>query len=469
MFRAIDANSIEAQEESAAGARLGTLIGDRYRATALVEKHQHGEALLATDLQDGSDVVVTLVPSRCITAGAQMRLEYEASVLRKLDGPWLSRLLDLGRTEDCLYLVRHFVPGASLQARLRRDRHAASRTLSLPDVLTVGRCLLTALKELHGSGIMHRDIRPAKIIIGDEVPLVGATLVDCDLPRVTQFDASVDEQFADTACYRSPEHAGSLDYEVAEASELYSAGVVLFECLAGRPPFEGDSVGAILLQHMTVRPPELRSLGLAIPRALDEVIQRLLRKDPRDRYQSAEAVLLDLADIAAALNDGHFEPQGVIGSRDRRPTLTEPAFVGRRRELNKLDEHVALARAGQGSLVLVEGESGGGKTRLLTELALRCAQQGMMVFRGQGFEQVGRHPFEVLNGVVNQLSIAARSKPDLPAAVGLRLGDHRDAAIAAVPELAAVLGWQSLSMPGPEAFGGSAEKHRGRSPDFSTP
>ena len=285
------------------------------------------------------------------------------------------------------------------------------------------------------------------------MPLAGAVLVDCDLVRITQFDASVDDQSVETARYRSPEQTGSLDYEVAEPADLYSAGVVLFECLAGRPPFEGDSVGGILLQHMTARAPELRSLGLAIPRALDEVIQRLLRKDPRDRYQSAEAVLVDLADIAAALSEGRFEPPCVIGSRDRRPTLTESAFVGRRREIEKLDEQVAQARAGHGSLVLVESESGGGKTRLLTELALRVAQQGMMVFRGQGSEQVGRHPFQVLNGIISQLSIAARSNPDLAAAVGRRLGDHRDAAIAAVPELAGVLGWQSLSLLGPEAFG----------------
>ncbi len=306
---------------------------------------------------------------------------------------------------------------------------------------------------MHGGGILHRDIRPANIIVAEEMPLAGAVLVDCDLVRITQFDASVDDRSVETARYRSPEQTGSLDYEVAEPADLYSAGVVLFECLAGRPPFEGDSVGGILLQHMTARAPELRSLGLEIPRALDEVVQRLLRKDPRDRYQSAEAVLMDLADIAAALSEGRFEPQGVIGSRDRRPTLTESAFVGRRREIEKLDEQVARACAGRGSLVLVESESGGGKTRLLTELALRCAQQGMMVFRGQGSEQVGRHPFQVLDGVISQLSIAARSNPDLAAAVGRRLGDHRDAAIAAVPELAGVLGWQSLSLLGPEAFG----------------
>jgi len=448
MTQVIDSVSSDELGESAAiSARLGALFGERYRATELLKRRQYGETLRASDQQSGRDVVVTLVPARIVPPGARMRLEHESSVLRQLTSPWASLLLDLGQAEDCLYLVRDFVPGASLQARLRHG------PLGFADALTVGRCLLSALKEMHGRGILHRDIRPSNIIVGEEMPLAGAVLVDCDLVRITQFNGSVDDRSVETARYRSPEQTGSLDYEVAEPADLYSAGVVLFECLAGHPPFEGDSVGGILLQHMTARAPELRSLGLTVPRALDEVIQRLLRKDPRDRYQSAEAVLVDLSEIATALSEGRMEPQGVIGSRDRRPTLTEAAFVGRRREIEYLDAQVARARAGHGSLVLVESESGGGKTRLLTELALRGAQQGMMVFRGQGSEQVGRHPFQVLDGIIAQLSIAARSNPDLVAAVSRRLDDHRDAAIAAVPELAGVLGWQSVGLLGPEAFG----------------
>src|SRR5262249_31734286 len=159
------------------------------------------------------------------------------------------------------------------------------------------------------------------------------------------------------------EGAGLLDQEVSERSDLYSLGVVLHECLAGRPPFQGGSVGEVLRQHMTVSPPELRSLGLVIPRVLDEVIQRLLRKDPRDRYQPAQAVAADLAVIAEALERGEPEPALVVGLRDRRRTLTEPAFVGRGQELAALGGELDRALAGQGGLVLLEAESGGGKTR----------------------------------------------------------------------------------------------------------
>src|SRR5207302_11460652 len=134
---------------------------------------------------------------------------------------------------------------------------------------------------------------------------------------------------AGTVPYMSPEQAGLLGPAVDERSDLYSAGVVLFECLAGRPPFQGEDVGEVLRQHLTVRPPELRSLRVRVPRALDELVQRLLRKDPPDRYQSAEAVLAALFLIADALDGGQPEPPLVVGLHAHRRTLPQPAFVGR--------------------------------------------------------------------------------------------------------------------------------------------
>ena len=121
-------------------------------------------------------------------------------------------------------------------------------------------------------------------------------------------------------CYLSPEQAGSIDADVAEPSDLYAAGIVLFHCLAGRTPFTGDTVGTVLFEHMTTPVPELRSLTRAVPRALDELVQRLLRKDPRDRYQSAQAVLAEFNAIASALENGESDPQVVIGAlRSGRP------------------------------------------------------------------------------------------------------------------------------------------------------
>src|SRR5262249_38129610 len=153
---------------------------------------------------------------------------------------------------------------------------------------------------------------------------------------------------------------GLLEREVDERSDLYAFGVVLFECIAGRPPFEAEDVGQLLRQHLNAPPPSLRELRPETPRALDAVVQRLLRKDPAERYQSAGAVVADLRELEDALVRGNADPVIVIGARDNRPVLTEPAFVGRTAELAVLAHTVDFAGAGDGGLVLLEAESGGG-------------------------------------------------------------------------------------------------------------
>ena len=208
-----------------------------------------------------------------------------------------------------------------------------------------------------------------------------------------------------------------------------------------------------LLKQMTAPVPKLRSLGVEIPRGLDEMIQRLLRKDPRDRYQSAEAVLADVRSLRQALRQGVQEPKVVVGGRDQRRTLTEPAFVGRERELELLDRQITNARKGIGSLVFLESESGGGKTQLLSELAQRAAGQGLRVFRGQIRSEGGPRPAQVLDGVVQQCVLSADSEPCFAEDLSRRLGDHRFALNAIWPDLGRQLGVTEGGSPEVESFG----------------
>lgn len=234
--------------------------------------------------------------------------------------------------------------------------------------------------------------------------------------------------------------------------EWNAAGIVLFECLAGRPPFQGQRVGQVLRQHMTVQPPELRSLGLPVPRVLDEVIQRMLRKDPRDRYQTAAAVVADLTVIAEALQHGESEPALVVGLHDRRQTLTEPAFVGRGQELAALNAQLKRTQAGQGGVVLLEAESGGGKSRLLAEFAQRGVQQDAWVLRGQGLDQAAQRPFQLLTGVAEGILATARLESGIGESIRAGLGDHLSAVCSALPELAALFGSSATGRLGPETF-----------------
>ncbi len=422
------------------------IIGGRYRVTRQLKMGHGVETLLGMDENDQA-VVIKTTAQDSLSIGARMRLEHEAGALRQVKSPFICPLLDLGHQGDLLFLVMPLVKGQSLEQRLQQE------PLGLLATIQLGRCLLEALREVHDHEVLHRDLKPANIIIDETDGTVRATLIDFGLARSQRLDASIRDHPVGTARYMSPEQAGLLDQDPDERADLYSAGAVLFECLAGRPPFLGQSVGEVLRQHLSVPAPELRSLGIAVPRALDEVIQRLLRKDPHDRYQSADAVLADLTQLAVALEKGITDPPLVVGLRDRRRTLTEPAFVGRDRELTALDHHVEIARQGAGGLVLLESESGGGKTRLLVEVAQRSARQGWHVYRGQGVDQAAQRPFQILAGVVAELIKAAAADPAQLQALHMRLGDNREAVCAAVPELAETLGSSTAVALGPESFG----------------
>jgi signal transduction histidine kinase/ActR/RegA family two-component response regulator len=423
------------------------LIAQRYRCRQVLQRRHQIWTVSATDITCDAPVVVKLLPHRRLSAGARMRLQHEAKALQGCASDWLSAPSDVGRHGEWYYVASPFMAGENLRTCLDR------RPFSIDDTLAVGRCLATALWEMHRHKVVHRSVRPSNVILDQGTAVRGATLVDfgCDYQAI--LDKATHDDWLAIARYSSPEQAGSLDRDVGEPSDLYSLGLLLFECLAGRLPFEAAEFGEVLRQHMTARVPELRSLGFSVPRALDEVVQRLLRKDPRDRYQSAEAVLADLNAITDARSRGVAEPTVAIGTIDRRCTLAEPAFVGRQRELDRLEALTAQAVVGQGACATLEAPSGSGKTRVLSELALHSARRGVWVLRGNGRSQVGQRPFQMLENLAAEFVNATRGDPSLACEVSDHLGPYRDSVTALLPSLAPTLGSNSPQTLGPEAFG----------------
>ncbi|HVR62514.1 MAG TPA: AAA family ATPase, partial [Polyangia bacterium] len=426
----------------------------RFQAVSLLKAGQGIETWSGTDVLRQSAIVIKAAAAVTFSATAQHRLRNQARVLAEVHSPWITPPIHVGVDGPLLYTVMPFVHGVPLDERLRAG------PLDVRETLLVARWIVSGLGELHRRGVLHRDVKPSNVIVNQSnegEPLRRATLIDFWMARSDRIGQSLRDQPVATVRYLSPERAGLLESNVDERSDLYSAGALLFECLAGRPLFAGATMSELVRQHISEPPPELRALGLSAPRALDGILQRLLQKDPRDRYHSAEGVLADLTAVEHALDRGEAEPTIVIGARDQRLTITEPAFTGRAAELRALGNEIELARGGQGRLVLVEAESGGGKTRLLDELALRASRDAL-VLRGQGVAQQAARPFQMLVSFAEQLTAMARADPDFAQAVRESLGDERAAACAALPELGAVLraqadGGREEEAPGPEAFG----------------
>ena len=402
------------------------------------------DTLRAVDTMTDLDVVLKSIDPSVIHAAARLRFEHETQVLRRLTGPGLTGLYDAGVAEDRLFLVQPFVPGRTLEELLR---HGA---LTVTAAVRIGISVGSALEAAHSAGVCHRDVKPANVIVDGADPALSVTLIDFGFARSPWLDESIRDDLVGTVRYLAPEAAGLLAVAADERSDLYSVGVLLFECLSGHPPFPGPSVGDLLRQHLSMPVPDI---GRSVPRAVEEILHRLLEKEPAERYQSAAALVYDLTVLLEALDAGDRDPRLVIGRIDQRRTLSDPAFVGRDAELASLQSLVTQIRSGGSGLVLLEADSGGGKSRLLTELALQAAKAGLTVLHGQGVAQSAQRPFTLLHGVAQDLVTAAEADDELRSHLLSQVGDSAPGVVRALPSLGPVLGIDGSEDIGPEQFG----------------
>lgn len=408
-----------------------SLLADRYRLRRVLKQGAGISTWSAVDEKTGGAVVAKVGEGRTVSRGHRLRLEHEAALLRRVRSPHLVPLVGAGSDGDRLYVVTRRIEGKTFQQVLQERR------VEVREGLDLARDLLRGLSALHRNHVLHRDLKPANVML--QAPDKRAVVLDLGLARSQHLDGSIRDLPVGTVLYMSPEQAGLLDQDVGARSDLYSLGALLYHGLAGRPPFEGRSPGEVLRRHLVEEPRPLRSVRPEVPRAVAEVVERLLRKDPRDRYQSAEALLADLDEVAAALEQGCEDPSITTGRRDRRQALADPQFVGRATELQALAGRLAAARAGRRQVVVLTSPSGTGKSRLLDEFAVEALRQGPVhVARARGRTRSSRAPLEVLHQIVNSV-IGNLEVPDWERIRG-ELGGAAAAVAEGFPALAGPLG-----------------------------
>src|SRR5881296_1462485 len=254
---------------------------------------------VARDLKHDRRVALKVLHSELAATVGPERFQREIKLAAGLQHPHILTVLDSGEAAGQLWYTMPFVEGESLRERLTRERQ-----LTLDDALQITREVADALGYAHSQGIIHRDIKPENILLSRGHALVA----DFGVARAVQSVAG--ERLTETGmavgtpAYMSPEQA-TAERELDARSDLYSLGCVLYEMLAGEPPYTGPSAQAVLAKRFREPIPHIRTLRESVPEAIEEAVSKALAKAPVDRYRSAAEFTEALGLASAVRAAGH--------------------------------------------------------------------------------------------------------------------------------------------------------------------
>jgi eukaryotic-like serine/threonine-protein kinase len=264
----------------------GNLVGKRYEISRLLGAGGMGRVYLARDRSLSREVALKVLDDRHAENPEFVeRFRREAKAAASLSHPNMVTVYDAGEDDETPYIAMEYVPEGTLKNKLQ-ERGALPPRVAIGITLEVANALAAA----HEKGIVHRDIKPENVLVTDQG---HAKVGDFGIARAATATAITEtDLILGSVRYLSPEQAKG--EEVGPPSDLYSLGVVLYEMLTGRVPFDEENPIATAMKHVSEEPASPRELDPTIPKALEAITLKLLKKDPEQRYQSATKLAEDL-------------------------------------------------------------------------------------------------------------------------------------------------------------------------------
>jgi eukaryotic-like serine/threonine-protein kinase len=312
--------------------RLRAALSDRYAIDREIGAGGMATVFLASDVKHDRRVAVKVLRPELAQAMGGDRFPREIRTVAQFNHPHILSLYDSGEAQGYLYYVMPFVEGESLRERLAREGR-----LPVGDAVRILREVADALAYSHANGVVHRDIKPANVMLQGRHALVTDFGVAKALRAAGGDTVTTVGIAVGTPQYMAPEQAMGQE-TIDHRADLYALGVLGYEMLAGRPPFEGANAQALLAAQVLETPPDLATLRPGLPPALVQVVHHCLAKDPAERPVSAEAVLARLESIGAT-------PSGGITPTDTRPVAAHRPVASRRTPVAAIAGLVALVLA----------------------------------------------------------------------------------------------------------------------------
>ena len=368
--------------------------------TDLVEIYNGHQSKIYKGFKKGSNVAIALkVPANEFPEQKQLSaLGREYRILNALNGKGIPSPHDFLELKNSAVLVREWIEGQSL--RVYQERH----DISLEQALEISTELSRILSLVHRQDFCHRDISPSNVIIGQsgEVSLIDfcSSIEFPDKARNVVKPLSIEG----SRPYMSPEQTGRMNCGLDYRTDFYSLGVLLYELFTGQLPFQTKDTNELIYSHIALDPQPPFEIEPSIPKAVSDIVIKLMSKSPNDRYQSSEGLHADLANCLTSIRKHGTVESFELGIHDLNDRLIIPDKIyGRDNEINSLLEAFNYAADGQGQLVFVSGHSGIGKTSLIRELYKPLASRGGYIASGK-YDQLLRHqPYSAFTQAISRL------------------------------------------------------------------
>jgi len=346
---------------------------------------------------------------------------------------------------EVIYLTQPWIACCTLRQWLKQRKQ-----INIDEILEIIISIAEQLEKRHQAGHIHKSVKPNNVVLATES--LQARLIDdvriLDINQISHFIYQ-DSFRTQTLPYLSPEQTGRIKHTVNYSTDLYSLGMVLFECLTGRPPFLFADPIAIIHSHLAETPPLVQSINIEIPEILCKITSELLEKAPEKRYQTATGLVHDLQ---LCLNDWKAHKhiaRFTLKQHDFSNRITIPSLmVGREKEKSQLlDEHQKSC-TGLFRSALISGLSGIGKTRLIQELQLPIIKHKGYFTSGK-FDQFKKHiPYSTLIQALTNLVRVYLTEDNKRIEywrqrITHQLGEHGKLMTDLVPELELIIGKQA--------------------------
>ena len=343
-----------------------------------------GEVYRVLDLEQDRDCALKILNTMVDQKAVYRRFHREFQVLNRFQHPRLVSTFAWGFAEERPYFTMEYLSGKTLE-KIIAD-HALLGQFRASYFYALMQQIVEGLAYVHAQGAVHRDLKPSNIMVLETEGGIETTILDMGLAKfshlhsvsITQTGAAIG-----TAEYMSPEQGKGL--WVDHRSDLYSLGVILYEMLTGTPPFSGQNPVSVILKHIRESPPSMAESHVEVPAQTQQIVLKLLAKEPVDRYQSAEELVQALNGVASS---------GFVLPGDKQPDVhrkvMRPQFVGRESEMKTLRTMLQDVQAGEQRVVLISGEAGVGKSRLTEELLGDALIHDFLCLKGAGREEGGQ-------------------------------------------------------------------------------